>query len=88
MPGMRWNLSLPAEAMPREKFVVKKLARALRVLAEAENPLHHHTINRADETDGQWYLRIDRRWRALLDVDVARRQIVVREVLHRKRAYK
>jgi mRNA-degrading endonuclease RelE of RelBE toxin-antitoxin system len=85
---MKWVLSLPAEAMPREKFVVKKLARALRVLAEAENPLHHHTVNRADETDGQWYLRIDRRWRAVLEVDVARRQIVVREVMHRKRAYK
>lgn len=83
---MKWVLSI--EAMPREKFVVKKLARALRVLAEAENPLRHHTINRADETDGQWYLRIDRRWRAVLEVDVARRQIVVREVMHRKQAYK
>lgn len=85
---MTWTFSILAAAKRREKFVLRKLERALRILAAADNPTHHHMINRADETDGQWYLRIDRRWRALLDVDFERRRIVVREVLHRKRAYK
>jgi len=83
---MRWAFSIATK--PREKFVRKKLERALRILAEAEHPLHHHTVKRADETDGEWYMRIDRRWRAVLDVDLERRRIVVREVVHRKRAYK
>lgn len=82
-----WRFAISSETRRAEKFALKKLERALRVLSEADNPIHHHTISRAAETDGHWYMRVDRRWRAVLDVDFNQRRIVVVQLRHRKKAY-
>jgi hypothetical protein len=62
-----------------------RLARALNVVCSLPYPNQHRHVNQAQD---KWYLRIDRRWRAVVEMDFVHRHIQVRAVVHRKNAYR
>lgn len=65
-----------------------RTCRVLAIVCSVPYPNRHRHVNKADKTDGRWYVRIDQRWRAVVEMDFARKVIVVLDVVHRKDAYK